>query len=367
MGYVRDLRRDQPVRSQGRPRSVSRWEWWRRASRVQARRDTSGPFAEDAERPVQVFLRARVVGAVPPHRTLARPDQRPFAAAWFLLGAEDLKRPVSKPTTGLNTRHVPPTSGSSTRTLGVDLASQPALTAVCLIEWTAVDANIRLLHVDVDDAEIIQLASGPAVAKVGIDAPFGWPARFVEAVSEYAHGRWPDVTPRQLAFRTCDQHVRETTGRLPLSVSSDRIAYAAMRCAGLLTTLSGDAPIDRTGSGLAVEVYPAAALRQWGLPATGYKGASETHARVRSALVRAVVDATSPWLRVSAVQAGELERNDHLLDAVLAALVARATLVGATLPVPEEHRLAAAIEGWIQLPLGEPLASFRPWRRRASR
>ncbi len=46
----------------------------------------------------------------------------------------------------------------------------------------------------------------------------------------------------------------------PLSVSTDRIALPAMGAASLLSRLPERAPLD--GSGVIVEVYPAAALHQ---------------------------------------------------------------------------------------------------------
>lgn len=72
---------------------------------------------------------------------------------------------------------------------------------------------------------------------------------------------------RQLAFRRTDEPVRAATGLVPLSVAADRIAHPAMRCAGLLARLALEGqPVDRSGSGVVVEVYPAASLKQWGLP-----------------------------------------------------------------------------------------------------
>jgi hypothetical protein len=62
-------------------------------------------------------------------------------------------------------------------------------------------------------------------------------------------------------------------GQLPLSVSTDRIAYPAMRIARLLGAVAGE-PVDRTGAGRIVEGYPAAALRVWGLPHPRVQGCS---------------------------------------------------------------------------------------------
>jgi Protein of unknown function (DUF429) len=79
--------------------------------------------------------------------------------------------------------------------------------------------------------------------------------------------------------------VREETGVDPLSVSSNLLAICAMRCAHLLVELAGEGALDRTGAGLVAEVYPAAALRQWGLDPRGYKGTKPEKVAKRQELV----------------------------------------------------------------------------------
>ena len=57
-----------------------------------------------------------------------------------------------------------------------------------------------------------------------------------------------------------------------LSVSADQIAHVAMRCAVLLAKLDAAGhPVDRTGSGLVANVYPAASLQSWDMSHTGHK------------------------------------------------------------------------------------------------
>ena len=68
------------------------------------------------------------------------------------------------------------------RTLGVDLASQPAKTGVCVVEWSDVAAGVVEISVGADDDRILELVS--EVDGVGIDAPFGWPQDFVEQLTE---------------------------------------------------------------------------------------------------------------------------------------------------------------------------------------
>lgn len=188
----------------------------------------------------------------------------------------------------------------------------------------------------------------------GIDCPPGWPEPFVEFV--IAHHRGDLAAPtgligrdwrRRLAWRRTDVVAHELTGRLSLSVAADRIAHTAMRCAALLARLAeAGQPVDRTGGGTVVEVYPAASLKQWGLPHRGYKG--RQNAGALNELVNRLTS-TVPWL-----QLGDFEPvcrgSDHAVDAVVAALTARAAAIGqATCPGPADLA-AATTEGWIALP-----------------
>lgn len=118
--------------------------------------------------------------------------------------------------------------------------------------------------------------------KVGIDCPFGWPVPFVDAVRAHRdYEQWPgrglpaEKFLRRLKFRLTDELVWEEVKTPPLSVSADRIAVPAMRCALLLDELGS---VDRTGvRGQVVEVYPVASLHAWRLPAKGYKGKKNQH------------------------------------------------------------------------------------------
>ena len=159
------------------------------------------------------------------------------------------------------------------RTLGIDLAAQAKQTAVCLLAWGEGQAAIETLALGVDDAAILELIRSEEPAKVAIDAPFGWPAPFVAAVSQHASGgEWQAHAPQSLRLRATDLHVIAKTRQQPLSVSADKIAVTAFRCAGLLSELTkAGFAIDRAGDGLVVEVYPAAALRQWRMDPRGYK------------------------------------------------------------------------------------------------
>jgi predicted nuclease with RNAse H fold len=239
-------------------------------------------------------------------------------------------------------------------TVGVDLAAEPRNTAVARIRWTQTSAEVQAVGVGADDPMLV--AEIAASDKAGIDCPLGWPRRFVEFVAQHESGAF--VAPvdvagkdwrRQLAFRETDLIIRSATGLIPLSVAADRIGLAAMRCAGLLGRLAAAGqPVDRSGAGVVVEVYPAAALKHWGLTYRSYKGTANT--TVRHQLVDTLTAAAS-WLRLGDHEPA-CRRSDHALDAVIAALNARAAALGLTTTPTADQLGAARTEGWIALPTG---------------
>jgi predicted nuclease with RNAse H fold len=253
-------------------------------------------------------------------------------------------------------------SGSYTRTVitvGVDLAAEPAGTAVAAVEWAAGRATIRNLYRGATDAQV--LASIREADRVGIDCPLGWPRAFVEFLTSHSAGSitvpagitglaWRD----ELAYRSTDRAVRRVTGIVPLSVSSDRIGRTAMRCASLLAQMSAEGrTVDRTGAGLVAEVYPAASLQRWAFTCRGYKGTK--NAPTRSGLVDALLQ-QAPWLSLRPHEA-LCRASDDALDAVIAALTARAVAMGQTVEPSSVERRAAASEGWIHIP-SESLAGL---------
>ncbi|MFD4268694.1 DUF429 domain-containing protein [Rhodococcus sp. NPDC058481] len=238
------------------------------------------------------------------------------------------------------------------RTVGVDLAAEPKKTAVAVIAWSERVARIDSLHVGVGNAEIIEAVSGSD--RAGIDSPFGWPDAFVRFLIEHDSGTLAGTNDlarrdgrRPLTMRRTDLHVRESTGLSPLSVSADRIAHVALRCAGLLAELRKHGIEVNRVEGRAVEVYPAAALRGWGLPARGYKG------REKRAVLTELVDrfiALAPWLDFGDLAPLLCRESDDAFDAVVAAVVARAAALGRTELPADTDRAAAEREGWIHLP-----------------
>jgi len=124
------------------------------------------------------------------------------------------------------------------RTLGVDLASQPGKTGICVVEWDDGRATVKHLASAASDEAILDLHHSCDIT--GIDMPFGWPEPFVDFLLGNPSAdpeEWSDTWKKKLRFRRTDFAVHKITGRWPLSVSSDRIAIPAMRCKGLLSKM----------------------------------------------------------------------------------------------------------------------------------
>jgi hypothetical protein len=262
----------------------------------------------------------------------------------------------------------------ATATLGIDLASQPKHTALCAIVWERGRARVTALLRGVDDEAATPLddkllltamlgrwGSLPAPSKVAIDAPLGWPVDFVRAVCDPV--AWPvgiDEDRRRLERRATDHWVHRTTAKLPLSVSTDRIAYPAMRAAGLLAhyaATSGEA-VDRTGAtGLVCEAYPDPAIRRFGIWPGG-AGARESYkgeARPLRERIVAELSRVAPWLELTRSHRRACADWDDCLDALVCALVARAVERGLTEAPPPELAEEARSEGWIHVPVPRAL------------
>jgi predicted nuclease with RNAse H fold len=246
-------------------------------------------------------------------------------------------------------------------TVGVDLSAEPEKTGVAWIDWSPSGARVRDLVVGATDELITQAVM--EADKAGIDCPLGWPEKFVEFIS--AHHTGDVVVPaevagrdwrRTLAYRVTDKAVRDITHLVPLSVAADRIAHTAMRCAGLLAQLARKGqPVDRCGTGVVVEVYPAASLHHWRLPHRGYKGTG--NAKPLAQVVEALLGA-APWLTLGPYE-DKCRRSDDALDAVIAALTARAAMKGLVTAPDTTQAATSSTEGWIAVPTC-PLSALSP-------
>lgn len=274
-------------------------------------------------------------------------------------------------------------------TLGIDLASQPRNTALCVIAWKPDGAEVVALcrsswgDTPLYDKLLVSSARGlwgieggwgddGRPVKVAIDAPFGWPDPFVEALTLHHRGHpWPamiDDSRAPFERRETDRFVPRHGGKLPLAVSADRIAYPAMRCAVLLGDLSRHVPAEdlrRDGRGLVAEVYPDAALRVWlpSAPDTGrrasYKGDGGSATSQREVLLTGLLRELGPAFAVSDDHRAACIESDDCLDALVCALTAWAVERDLTHWPPTDHQRDLALkEGWIHVPASTNLAEL---------
>ena len=236
-------------------------------------------------------------------------------------------------------------------TAGVDLAAEPKGTALAIIEWKKTTATLVDLQLGVNDETIVEAAG--VVDKLGIDCALGWPIEFVEFLNNHANlesSSFPDGGMdwrRRASFRESDRHVREITGKWPLSVSTDRLGLTAMRCAGLQGRIQQSGiEIDRSGSGKVVEIYPGASLRLWGFDTTGYRANEDARAELLTSIEHSV-----SWLNLGSHRELMISSTDAF-DAVIASLATRAAAINQYLHPPKEFLEIAKVEGWIALPTG---------------
>jgi hypothetical protein len=235
---------------------------------------------------------------------------------------------------------------------GLDLAAEPKGSALAVVDFSASKGKLVSLQVDVDDADV--LATSSSVTKLGIDCALGWPMEFTQFVQRHALVEASlDLFDgdlelrRKLAYRETDRAVKEVTGRWPLSVSTDRLGMTAIRCAGLLSKLgSAGHNVNRAGTGLVVEVYPAASMKLWKLDSTGYRKSPDARRALLAEIHRA-----APWLETASFAELMIESCDAF-DAVVAALAARSAAIGLATTAPPHQRDRAEVEGWLHLPTG---------------
>jgi predicted nuclease with RNAse H fold len=247
------------------------------------------------------------------------------------------------------------------RTLGVDLAAATKKTAVAVMEWVGGAVRLEYLSLDVGDQEIVELFGSSSMT--GIDCPVGWPDAFLPFIAGHLNFDAHPVLDhdgiegrRLLTYRDTDRFVTARTGLIPLSVSADRLAHPAMRCAVIQAKIARDVgPQARDGSGRLAEVYPAASLKLWGIHARGYKGRGAPEAAKLSLILEDLARA-APWLDLAGYR-DDLAASDDMFDAVIASLTARAVSLGQTLRPGAGQAAAALSEGWIHLPSG-PLSEL---------
>jgi len=193
---------------------------------------------------------------------------------------------------------------------------------------------------------------------LAIDAPLGWPEAMGDTLAGHEAGRFIPIEPNHFFRRRTDIYIKEQLLQQPLDVGADRIARTAHRALQLLSELrvalhqSVDlAWSHKVYSVQAIEVYPAATLASYKIPARLYKDESGKETRL------SILERLGGHLALSSEQ---LRRNcvddADVLDAVVCVLAGADFLLGrAETPQDQDVKLAQK-EGWIwSRPLDEPV------------
>lgn len=243
---------------------------------------------------------------------------------------------------------------SALQILGVDAAVDPRNTGYAIATseagtWRIDGLSTGSRTTDLAEQITAQLDPNRPIL-VAIDAPLGWPAPLAKALKDHTAGEPLPLDPSTDFARQTDRFVREKTGLKPLDVGADRIARtaaAALTLIEALRTRTGQplpllsSPEDARTGGL-IEVYPAATLKQHGLPHRGYKKSHATQERT------ATSDGISGKVNLGPCRQACID-SDHCLDAVLCVLTATDFLAGQCLSPP--FGAVWKQEGWIWFPV----------------
>ncbi|MFT5813619.1 MAG: putative RNase H-like nuclease [Psychroserpens sp.] len=181
---------------------------------------------------------------------------------------------------------------------------------------------------------------------LAVDAPLGWPESLGNQLSLHTAGNLIDINSNCLFRRETDRFIKRKIGKQPLDVGADRIARTAHAGLKYLDEI-GKATRQKiplawsnelTSTLSAIEVYPAATLKQSGIRSDGYKKKENTDQRTE------IFSALSNNIQFSA-DTSILINDDDVLDAVVCVLAGSHFMKNLCMK-PADSELAKK-EGWI--------------------
>jgi predicted RNase H-like nuclease len=187
---------------------------------------------------------------------------------------------------------------------------------------------------------------------LAVDAPLGWPDSLGQNLHEHTAGEVISVDPNLMFRRETDRFIKREINKQPLDVGADRIArtaHAALRyLADISIAVGQQIPLawnaEQETILAAIEVYPAATLKQSGYQSDGYKK-KENWAERREILV-------SLCRQIQfAVDTSAMVDDDDVLDAAVCVLAGCHFLKNQCMR-PENIELARK-EGWIWVTTGD--------------
>jgi hypothetical protein len=187
---------------------------------------------------------------------------------------------------------------------------------------------------------------------LALDAPLGWPEALGQQLNVHSAGEVIPLDPNLLFRRETDRFVKRVVDQLPLEVGADRIARTAVaalkyldqisKTIGQVIPLAWSNELDSSLS--AIEVYPAATLKQAGFLSQGYK--KPGHRAERKEILGSLC-----WHAEFEAETSIVIDDDDVLDAAVCVLAGCHFLMNQCMR-PENIELARK-EGWIWVKGGE--------------
>jgi hypothetical protein len=213
----------------------------------------------------------------------------------------------------------------------------------CSLEWIADGlANNQEILIDKLAGAIMK---GEKVL-FAIDSPLGWPIALGNALSKHQAGGFLKTEANKLFRRVTDDEIHRRLGKRPLDVGADRIARTAHAALALMenfssrlkkkTTLAWSPNIESIS---AIEVYPAATLKAYGITNTKYKGKEGRLVR------QTMLNQLETYLSIPHSLRSILIENDNAFDSAVCVLTGQDFILGKCY-APVDLNLAKR-EGWI--------------------
>ncbi len=187
---------------------------------------------------------------------------------------------------------------------------------------------------------------------LALDAPLGWPEALGPKLNGHFAGEVIRLDPNLLFRRETDRFIKRVVDKQSLDVGADRIARTALAALKYLSQISEAfsqaiplawrAELDSNFA--AIEVYPAATLKQSGIRSQGYKKSDHRAEREE------ILDALCAHAKFETETSIAID-DDDVLDAAVCVLAGGHFLMNQCMrPENIEH---AKKEGWIWVTTGD--------------
>jgi predicted RNase H-like nuclease len=237
------------------------------------------------------------------------------------------------------------------RIVGIDCAVDPKKVGVAVGELRAdslvISDAVQCGPISVVDA-VENFVGDASRVLIALDAPLGWPVALGRTLAEHRAGMPIESQGHALFRRLSDEVVARETKQIPLDVGANLIARTAAAALADLGRFRArlDAAIPLAwsppeGDGIyAIEVYPAATLRQLGIEPRAYKEKAHRENRMR------ILDRLNANAALSAVR-DVMEVHADAFDAAVCVIAGADFVSGRCRSPRDDEREAAAHEGWI--------------------